>query len=226
MLRNGLQKGVSVAWLSNSQELISIELPKFIDSVPDLDKQIKDYLEEGLIEYRRALTLRSGRVVTADWDAGPNLCSLLYSYICVTKPKIVVETGVANGITTNVILSALKKSGGVLHSFDVLPECRYVASENENWVFHLLPQKGSRKALQSQVKDLDAINLWIHDSDHGSLWQEFEFRLAITNLAKNGVLISDDIDASSAWGELSATYFNRAYAFFDQRKMIGVTIKK
>jgi hypothetical protein len=70
------------------------------------------------------------------------------------------------------------------------------------------------------------VDVWIHDSDHGSLWQEFEFRLALDNLAPNGVLISDDIDASSAWCELSKSFFDSACVFFDKRKMIGVATKK
>jgi predicted O-methyltransferase YrrM len=226
LFKNGLQKGVSVAWLSSSQQSISTELSRFIDVVPKFDEEMKQYLEEGLAEYERAVRLRSGQILSADWDAGPNLCAILYSYIRASKPKIIVETGVANGITTNVIISALEKSGGVLHSFDVLPECRNVASDSRHWEFHIFPRKGSRKALKSAILDLKPVDVWIHDSDHGSLWQEFEFRLALDNLAPNGVLISDDIDASSAWGELSKSFFDSACGFFDKRKMIGVATKK
>ncbi len=226
LFKNGLQKGVSVAWLSSSQQSISTELPKLIDLIPQFHDEMKSFVEEGIVEYENAVKLRSGKILTAEWDAGPNLCALLYSYIRVAKPKIVVETGVANGITTNVIIAALKNSGGVLHSFDVLPECRNVSTESRNWVFHQLPRKGPRKVLESVTKDLGSIDLWIHDSDHGSLWQEFEFRLALDNLTPDGVLISDDIDASSAWGELSESSFGSAYGFFDKRKMIGVATKK
>jgi hypothetical protein len=44
-------------------------------------------------------------------------------------------------------------------------------------------------------------------------------------IGKNGILISDDIDASSAWGELAKTHFRKSYIVFDSRKFIGIAFK-
>ena len=72
---------------------------------------------------------------------------------------------------------------------------------------------------------LPKVDVWVHDSNHGYRWQKFEYLLALSVLSKNGILISDDIDASSAWGELSKTHFRKSYVIFDSRKFIGVAFK-
>lgn len=45
-------------------------------------------------------------------------------------------------------------------------------------------------------------------------------------LAPKGMLISDDIDASTAWGLLDRSPFVFVGAVFDSRKMFGFALKK
>ena len=115
--------------------------------------------------------------------------------------KLIIETGVANGITTNAIMNALEESGasGELHSFDVLPETNKAYVGEGNWNFHLLEGKSTHNQIKSVVSSLPKVDIWVHDSNHGYRWQKFEYLLALSVLNKNGILISDDIDASSAW---------------------------
>ena len=49
--------------------------------------------------------------------------------------------------------------------------------------------------------------------------------MALSVLSENGILISADIDASSAWGELAKTHFRKSYVIFDSRKFIGIAFK-
>ena len=139
---------------------------------------------------------------------------------------MIIETGVANGITTNAIMKALEESGanGELNSFDVLPETSKAYS-GDNWKFHLLKGKNVHKQIKSVVSSLPKVDVWVHDSNHGYRWQKFEYLLALSVLSKNGILISDDIDASSAWGELAKTHFRKSYIVFDSRKFIGIAFK-
>ena len=51
------------------------------------------------------------------------------------------------------------------------------------------------------------------------------YLVALSLLSENGILISGDIDASSAWGELAKTYFRKSYVVFDSRKYIGIAFK-
>jgi hypothetical protein len=72
---------------------------------------------------------------------------------------------------------------------------------------------------------LPKVDLWVHDSNHGYRWQKFEYQLAFSRLRKGGILISDDIDASPAWGELAKTLFRESFIVFDSRKFIGIAFK-
>ena len=140
---------------------------------------------------------------------------------------MIIETGVANGITTNAIMKALEESGanGELNSFDVLPETNKAYVGEGNWKFHLLKGKSTHNQIKSVVSLLPSVDIWAHDSNHGYRWQKFEYLLALSVLNKNGILVSDDIDASSAWAELAKTHFRKSYVIFDSRKFIGIAFK-
>ena len=89
------------------------------------------------------------------------------------KPHVVVETGVANGITTNAIMRALEgnNASGTLHSFDVLPETKNAYIGNGSWNFHLINSKVAHKQIVNVVSGLSKVDLWVHDSNHGYRWQ-------------------------------------------------------
>ena len=154
------------------------------------------------------------------------ICSIIYSFIIKNHVTRVIETGVANGISTMVILQALKITGGSLYSFDIIPEVEHsVKNEGNNWYFNLLPQRNTMFSLVNQISKIGKCQLWIHDSNHGFSWQNFEFNLAYRNLTESGLLISDDIDSSPAWGYFSNEKKQNSIALFDQKKYIGLMFK-
>jgi len=124
------------------------------------------------------------------------------------KPSLVVETGVANGISTNAIVSALNEdsSRGWLHSFDVLPETKASYTGKGKWSFHLLDKKRTHKQLSVAVGNLPLVDIWLHDSNHGYRWQKFEYLLALSRLKEDGTLTSAYIYASPAWGEIAKSH--------------------
>lgn len=173
--------------------------------------------------YRKFSHLQSEKVAPAKFDSAEELAVFLYAFIAEFKPKVVVETGVANGISTNMIMNALEKYEGVLHSFDINPMCETVYNGPGNWEFHLL-QKNYSKNLESKTKELKNVTLWIHDSDHSYSWQKFEYKLAYKLLSlTSGVLISDDIDCTTAFGKFSQKNKLKSWAIFDTRKFFAVT---
>jgi hypothetical protein len=135
------------------------------------------------------------------WNAGLQLTILLYSIAQSSRVNIIVETRVANGITTNTLIQALMHSNstGELHSFDILSETKGVYDGLGNWNFHLLHPKSAHKEISQIVNKLPSIDVWLHDSNHGYRWQRFEYELAFSKLWKGGILVSDDIGATSAW---------------------------
>jgi hypothetical protein len=78
------------------------------------------------------------------------------------------------------------------------------------------------ESLEATVQEIPGVDLWLHDSDHGFMWQSFEYALAARVLTPSGVLVSDDIDSSTAWGIAAAKIFDKSFGVFDARKFFGV----
>jgi len=137
---------------------------------------------------------------------------LLYSLVRAMKPGTVVETGVANGFTSAIILKALEMNNhGTLHSIDVFPKRESQAMAASVGIFipegaetgWLVPtalesrwqyiEGEATTALPALLNDLEWIDMFFHDSHHSYDHVLFEYRLAWEHLRSNGVLLSDDV---------------------------------
>jgi hypothetical protein len=126
------------------------------------------------------------------------------------KPKKVVETGVAHGVTSRCILEALEKNGeGNLWSIDLPPLERVWRKQvgaavggcyADRWSYI---KGSSRRRLPKLLSRLGQIDLFIHDSMHSERNVRFELDRAWAALRPNGALVVDDIDAN--WGFRSFT---------------------
>ena len=184
--------------------------------------KIAPYIPEGRRIYRETSHQLSGKVSPIKFDSGEELGTFLYALIMERKPKCIVETGVANGLTTNLIMAALDTYGGVLHSFDINPQCKSVYKGGGNWNFHLL-SRNYKKQVREVVDSIENIDIWIHDSDHSFSWQSFEYTIAASKLKENkGILVSDDIDCTTAFGRLIRSLNTHGWAVFDERKFFGI----
>jgi len=220
-LRRGNFHGVSANWLAkHSDQLFSsvMDMALYKNLPIAIDSKL---LSQGELVFEKILAEKSGTNYAKNFDCEIGLASFLHAYIVQFQPKVIVETGVANGITTNVIMHALAQVGGSLHSFDVDPKTENVYHGSGGWKFHLLTGE-LEKDLKRQVSEIGAVNLWIHDSNHGYQWQSFEYELAKKSLCRGGILVSDDIDSSTAWGLASKDSFDRSFGIFDNRKFFGV----
>jgi len=125
---------------------------------------------------------------------------LQYGIIRALKPDRVLETGVANGVSSTYLLLAMERNGtGVLHSIDVgdgsfLPPGKrtgWMVPEwlRARWDLHL---GDSSKLLSQVVSDLDPLDVFIHDSLHTYEHMKFEYEQAYPRLRSGGILVSDD----------------------------------
>ncbi len=219
---NGDKTGVSIWWISNYMKIhngvdgISFgsyrSSSKRIDSrrsiIKDIDKSLQNDIAPEI------------------WNAGNNLKFFLYDYISSNNLETILETGVANGATTRIIQSAINSKSTNFHSIDINKECFAVNAESDQWTFHHLKGSNLKQSMNAIVDKLPKIDLWVHDSDHHYVWQKFEYQLAWKKLKPGGILISDDIDFSKAWCELSEINdLNYICAVFDGRKMFGIAQK-
>ena len=222
----GDRNGVSLNHLEKTTNGIFLCVEDLIAAEKNLPKQMLSYIPLSKTLFKKTIANQK-KITNTRWNAEQNLFSLLYSLVCAKNPKSVVETGVANGISTNAIMNALEnsKNSGTLHSFDVLNETCNAYKGNGNWQFHLLSAVKTHNQFKNEIQSLPKPDIWLHDSNHGYRWQKFEYLLAMQSLNKGGILISDDIDASPAWAELAGSVFHKSYIIFDSRKFIGIAFK-
>jgi len=143
----------------------------------------------------------------------------LYCVVRDLKPEIVIETGVAHGISSWLILNALhKNNGGKLYSID-LPNNdtnkNYNFKENRiktgwvvpdilrsRWSLQLGP---SRELLPELLAKLGKVDIFFHDSEHSYANMMFEFTEVWPFLSHDGILASDDVQKNNAF----ADFFNK-----------------
>ena len=146
--------------------------------------------------------------VRSSFNADLSLGRMCYVLCRVRKPQVVVETGVANGVTSTFILQALETNGaGELHSIDLPPLAVYGSSE----VGSLIPQElrhrwrlnlgSSRRLLPPLVEKLGRVDIFVHDSLHSYHNVKREMRVVSKRLAPNGIMVVDNIAGNSAFTE-------------------------
>jgi predicted O-methyltransferase YrrM len=152
--------------------------------------------------------LRVGRHNYGKWDdADPGLARALWCLVCHLRPAHVVETGVAHGLSSRIMLEALKRAGdGRLWSIDLpemtIPEehraemgVAVPESLRERWVYL---EGASRRRLSPLLQQLGQIDLFFHDSLHSTRNVRWELKTAWRALRPGGVVIVDDVDLN--WG--------------------------
>lgn len=123
-----------------------------------------------------------------------------YAIVRALKPDIVVETGVANGISACYILLAMNANGkGTLYSIDIadgshLPPGKTVGWMMPDWLSSRwqVSLGDAKNLLPGLLKQLQAIDVFIHDSLHTYEHMMFEYQAAYPFIKDNGFLLSDD----------------------------------
>lgn len=154
-----------------------------------------------------------------DGDAG--FVRAIWCLIRHIRPKKVVETGVAHGVTSRCILEALERNGeGHLWSIDLPPVDRFWrmqvgAAVGDRFADRWTYIKGSsRRRLPELLAGLGEIDLFIHDSLHSERNVRFELDRAWAALRARGAVVVDDVDAN--WGFRTFTQ-----TFTDHQSMIA-----
>jgi hypothetical protein len=156
----------------------------------------------------RAKQVHIGRGAFDGWgDGEPGLARAAWCLVRHLRPVDMVETGVARGFTSQMILEAMERNGaGHLYSIDLPPPLRpelhnqIGAAVRTNLRHRWSYIRGtSRRHLPRVLSKLKKIDLFIHDSAHTEYNTEFELRQVWPALKPGGVIIADDIDYSFAF---------------------------
>jgi hypothetical protein len=130
-----------------------------------------------------------------------------YAAVRAFAPDCVVETGVANGVSSSYLLLALQKNRhGSLHSIGLADPAFLPTGKDPGW---LVPRwlrapwqvclGDTREILPSLLARLGSIGIFIHDSLHTYDHMMWEFETAYPYLSSGGLLVSDDASWNDAF---------------------------
>ena len=149
------------------------------------------------------------------YDLGPELSESLLGILTITRPTLVIETGVAAGKSTNLILNQLRLNNlGRLVSIDVTANVgELVQPENRFlWDLEVLPNFLRRKRFESLLRKNSNAQIFLHDSDHSVEWQLFEIKKVTERLNVVSYILVDDVQPAVASFLISR--FGAASCFF------------
>jgi predicted O-methyltransferase YrrM len=143
------------------------------------------------------------------WAADSILARCCYLACRLLEPAVVVETGVAYGVSSAFILKALEvNGGGTLHSVDLPP----LRTEPERfwgvavpdalrgrWSLH---RGSSRRVLPGLLEEIGTVDVFVHDSLHTRRNMRREFGMVWPRLRAGGLLLADDVERNRAFDEL------------------------
>ena len=179
--------------------------------------------------------LSLGRGTYGGWDDGdPGLARAVWCLMIHLRPEKVVETGVARGVTSRVILEALERSGaGHLWSIDLPamdPSLHHeiaVAVPDRLRARWTYITGTSRRRLPRLLGDIGPIDFFVHDSSHTERNVRFELGQASAAM-EDGVIVADDVEQSAAFDELASRLPNDATLVVeadDASAMFGIALK-
>ena len=140
----------------------------------------------------------------------------IYCCVRVLKPASMIETGVAHGSSSWIILNAMEKNKkGKLISIDLpnndtneaynfgvkTPPTGWRVPEQlrQRWSLRL---GDARILLPEALKEFGKLDIFFHDSDHSYGHMKFEFETSLPFLSSTGILLSDDVHKNAAFAEL------------------------
>ncbi|CAA9442606.1 MAG: hypothetical protein AVDCRST_MAG02-205 [uncultured Rubrobacteraceae bacterium] len=184
----------------------------------DLDDpsgRVREVLEEpalGEIEgrTRRLLAdIRAEDAFSQRWAADSLFARLNYLVCRLLEPEVVLETGVAYGVSSAFLLRALQENGrGTLHSVDLPPLRREYERYwgvavpeglRDGWCLH---RGSSARILPDLLRKTGPLDLFVHDSLHTRRNMRREFETVWPHLRPGGVLLADDVERNPAFADL------------------------
>ena len=191
---------------------------RFLSSITGVPaRRIRGFLDEPIRSPFFAASLKSAESLfkTADiWSADLYAKKILLQYAAIRAfaPEIVVETGVANGVSSSYLLLALEMNGqGRLYSIEIGDSSFLPPGKPTGWIVpeRLRPRwdlriGDSRELLPKLLAELGMVGVFIHDSLHTYEHMLWEYRAAVPYVKPGGLLISDDADWNRAFPDFSA----------------------
>jgi Methyltransferase domain len=152
---------------------------------------------------------------TGPFDLGHNgnfcLARSIYVLCRLLSPKVVLETGVAYGVTSSFTLQALAVNRkGTLISIDLPP----LGKDADRHVGELIPHElrgrwhlhrgPAKRILPNLINSLGEVDVFVHDSLHTYRHMSFEFESAWPCVRPGGAVVADNVDMNDAFRQFTA----------------------
>jgi len=170
-------------------------------------------------------------------DAETLLCRAVWCTALHIRPEVVVETGVAHGVTSRVVLEALNQNDlGHLWSIDLpFPFDHRLHAETGVAVTDALRPRWtyvegtSKQQMPPLMAKVGHVEMFIHDSLHTEKNTLFEMEQAASVMPVGGVLLVDDIGSHAAF----PTFARRHSGFetiicpsLDEAGIFGIAVRR
>ncbi len=166
---------------------------------------------------------------------------ILYAVVRALQPSHVIETGVAEGVSTSYIGAALVDNGhGVVHSLELPPadmpddvalEDGSVYAWQHKGVAFLVPNEiraalgerwdvrlgDVRETLPVLLAEVPSIGLFFHDDLHVPTHMLWEYQLVWPHIVSGGMLMSDD--ANAGWVRFAERHLGKADGLLNFRRL-------
>lgn len=192
---------------------------------PDVERYRSEYdaTARPLVEQARE-AVRDADVHAGDMN--DDACRELYAAVRAVDADVVLETGVASGISTTALLAAVKETSGRVVSIDLpfhvdssLTQRRRATYEEfggaavpsdatsgwaipqrltDDWTLH---EGKTQRLLPDVLAELPELDVFVHDSEHSRLCMSYELEAAWPRLQPDGLAVCDDVSWSGAWRE-------------------------
>ena len=214
------QLGRAAATFAYTPEELTRALPGLGNVEPDLFDEAEAIITATL---KRADTV--DRQYPDFFVAETGVLTLLYIYTRTAMPDVLVETGVADGLSSEVLLHALNQNGrGALHSIDIADNVGALVTDRTRWDLHVIG-KDAPADFTTCLAEIGELDMFFHDADHRYAAQYHEYTTAWEQLRPGTLLVSDDVDASYAFLDFAKSIGEPSHLLFDRRKVGGVVMK-
>ena len=196
-------------------------------------KKLESHVELSLKKLKKEKYPSKKKPYPTDYSINSDSRKFLY-YLCrILKPKNVIETGVAYGISSSYILQALEDNEfGNLYSIDSI----FRPWQTKEMIGSIIPKElrvrwqlvigKSTEKLENILMKISDLDIFIHDSSHTYENMMFEFNMIIKNIKKNGMIISDDVINNDAFYDFTISNNVKKYIIkVEGNQGLGIIIK-
>ncbi len=154
------------------------------------------------------------------WNSGSGLQHVMAALVWLLNPRLVVETGTANGASALAISAAMHaRQNGRLISLDIADcEANLVPAHLRSYVSFIRVDgtiENLHKVIEAE-KSNGGVSIFLHDADHSYLGQKADYQIA--RELKFDLIISDDVYTSLAFVDFAG---NTGVVLYDMPKFIG-----